>query len=116
MKRASKFIFGYMIGLINSLLGACGGILSVAALKKEGFEQREAHANAVAVILPVTIISSIYYLYKGYTDFSDALIYFPGGIVGAVTGGILLPKIPQKIIKKVFAVLIIWAGIRMIIR
>ncbi|MBQ8782889.1 MAG: sulfite exporter TauE/SafE family protein [Clostridia bacterium] len=116
MKKATKFLFGFLIGLINSLLGACGGILSVAALKKEGLEQREAHANAVAIILPITIISSCYYLLNDYVEFNQTLIYLPGGFLGAVAGGFLLPRIPQKILKRVFAVLVIWAGIRMIIR
>lgn len=116
MKKAKKFIIGFFIGLINSLLGACGGILSVAALKKEGLGQREAQANAVAIILPITIISSLFYIYNGYVDVNQAFIYIPGGIIGAITGGFLLPKIPQKILKKIFAVLVIWAGIRMITR
>ncbi len=109
MKKASKFIFGFFIGLINSLLGACGGILSVAALKKEGLEQRKAHANAVAIILPITIISGCYYLLNGHITLNQSLIYMPGGFLGALAGGFLLPKIPQKILKKVFAILIIWA-------
>lgn len=116
MKKAKKFTFGFLIGLINSLLGACGGILSVAALKKEGLEQREAHANAVAIILPITIISSCYYLLNGYVDFNQTLIYLPGGFLGAIAGGFLLPKIPQKILQRVFSVLVIWAGIRMVMR
>ena len=116
MKKATKFIFGIMIGLINSLLGACGGILTVAALKKEGLEQKKAHANAVAVILPITIISGCYYLLSGHVTFSQSLIYLPGGFLGALAGGYLLPRIPQKMLKRVFAVLVIWAGIRMIAR
>ena len=116
MKKATKFTFGFLIGLINSLLGACGGILTVAALKKEGLEQRKAHANAVAIILPITIISSCYYLMNDYVELGQTLIYLPGGFFGAIAGGFLLPKIPQKILKRVFAVLVIWAGIRMIIR
>lgn len=116
MKKATKFIFGFMIGLINSLLGACGGILTVAALKKEGLEQRKAHANAVAIILPITIISGCYYLLSGHVTFSQSLIYLPGGFLGALAGGYLLSKIPQKMLKRVFAVLVIWAGIRMIAR
>ncbi len=116
MKKGLKFVLGFFIGLINSLLGACGGILTVAALKKSGTTVQKAHANAIAVILPITIVSSIYYIFKGYVTLQESLIFLPGGLLGAITGGIILPKIPDKILKKVFAIFVIWAGIRMIIK
>ena len=116
MKTRNKYIFGFFIGLINSLIGACGGILTVAALKKDGMEQNKAHANAIAVILPLSIISAVFYILNGFADIKSTLIFIPGGIAGAVAGGLLLPKIPQNLLKKIFAVFIIWAGIRMIIK
>ncbi len=116
MKKSTKYIFGFFIGLINSLLGACGGILTVAALKKDGMEPKKAHANAVAVIVPITIISSIFYICSGYVSLDQSLSFIPGGVLGAISGGLLLPKIPQKALRKVFAVIVIWAGIRMIAR
>lgn len=116
MKSKTKYAVGFLIGVINSLIGACGGIITVAALKKDDMGQTEAHANAIAIILPLTVISSIFYIYKGYSNISDALIFIPGGVVGAVVGGLILPKIPQKILKKLFAIFIIWAGVRMVIK
>lgn len=116
MKKATKYLLGFCIGIINSLIGACGGIITVAVLKKDGMSQTDAHANAIAIIFPLTIISAAFYLIKGYTTFSDSLIFIPGGIAGAIIGGILLPKIPQKYLRKIFAVFILWAGIRMIIK
>ena len=44
--------FGFFIGIINGLLGAGGGMLAVPALKKLGLSQKDAHRNALAVILP----------------------------------------------------------------
>lgn len=116
MKKRYKYIAGFLIGLINSLIGACGGIITVAALKKDGMNQNEAHANAIAVILPLSIISALFYIINGYTGINKALIFIPGGITGAVAGGLILPKIPQKTLRKIFAIFIIWAGVRMIIK
>ncbi len=116
MKKSYKYITGFFIGLINSLIGACGGIITVAALKKDGFSQKEAHANAIAVILPLSVISSVFYIIEGYSGIREALIFIPGGLAGAVAGGMLLTKIPQNILKKIFALFIIWAGTRMIIK
>ena len=111
MKNKAKYAVGFIIGVINSLVGACGGIITVAALKKDGMD-----ANAIAIILPLTVISSVFYIYNGYVNIPDTLIFIPGGVAGAVVGGLILPKIPQKILKKLFALFIIWAGVRMIIK
>lgn len=116
MKNRNKYIFGFLIGLINSLVGACGGIITVAALKKDGMEQNKAHANAIAVILPLSVISAVFYALNGFASVRDTLIFIPGGLLGAIAGGLLLPKIPQNLLKKIFAVFIIWAGIRMVMR
>ena len=116
MKKSYKYIMGFFIGLINSLIGACGGIITVAVLKKDGMSLKEAHANAIAVILPLSVISALFYFFKSYSDINDAFIFIPGGIAGAIAGGILLNKIPQNVLKKIFAVFIIWAGVRMLIK
>lgn len=60
---------GALVGIINILLGAGGGILAVPILKKNGLTQKQAQANAVAVILPLTIISFIIYIKKDYVNF-----------------------------------------------
>lgn len=116
MKKSYKYITGFLIGLINSLIGACGGIIAVTALKKDGMSQKEAHANAIAIILPLSIISAAFYIINGHTQLNESIIFIPGGIAGAVVGGILLKKMPQNILRKVFSIFMIWAGIKMFLR
>ncbi len=117
-KNNKKFLsllgFGLPIGIINGLFGAGGGMLTVPLLKKEGMKQKEAHANAVAVILPITALSAILYIIKGYVDFNDAWKYIPAGLIGSILGTVLLKKIKPKFLKKIFAAFMIYAGIRMI--
>ncbi len=116
MKKGKLIIYGFITGIINSYLGACGGIIVVSVLKKTGMSQKEAQANALAVILPLSVLSSAMYLYYGYTDIKSALIFIPGGIIGSLIGTKILPGVSDKALKKVFACFIIWAGIRMIIK
>ena len=71
MKKTSAFLLGIPIGALNILLGAGGGMIAVPALKKCGLNQKQAQANAVAVILPLTIISLIIYTKKEYVNFFD---------------------------------------------
>lgn len=107
---------GLCIGLVNGILGAGGGMLAVPFLKKLGFSQKESHTNAIAIILPITIISALIYLYKDYTDLSDAFIYIPTGLLGAVIGTYLLKKISPKWLKRIFGALMIYAGVRLLLK
>ena len=85
-------------------------------LKKVGFGQKSAQANAIAVILPITLLSSAVYLYNGYVSIGDALPYVPGGLLGAFIGTKLLKNLPAKWIKRIFGILMLWAGIRLLMR
>lgn len=104
------------IGAVNGLLGAGGGMLAVPLLKKSGLSQKEAHANAVAVILPLSALSGALYLIKDYVNLSDSFSYIPSGMIGALIGTYILKKIKPLLLKKVFAVFMIYAGIRLLIR
>ena len=83
---------GICIGFINGLLGAGGGIIAVPVLRRMGLERKQAHANAVAVMLPISVMSAVLYLMNGYVAVSDALPYIPGGIAGAVAAAMYLAQ------------------------
>ena len=74
------------MGIVNGLLGAGGGMIAVPLLKKLGLSQKQAHANAVAVILPITVLSAALYLIKGYVSLADSFVFIPGGLVGSLIG------------------------------
>ncbi|MBQ4154755.1 MAG: sulfite exporter TauE/SafE family protein [Clostridia bacterium] len=118
MKKRLLFIknslIGMLVGGINAFFGAGGGIVCVPLLMKLGFERKTAHANAVAVILPITFISAVNYVLRGYVSISDSLIFIPGGVIGAFLGTWLMKKLPTNIIRRVFAGFMIWAGWRLI--
>ncbi|MBR2488878.1 MAG: sulfite exporter TauE/SafE family protein [Clostridia bacterium] len=107
---------GLAIGAVNGLFGAGGGMLAVPFLKKLGFEQKSAHANAVAVILPISVISAILYMYKDYVNLGDALIYIPTGVIGALLGTFALKKISPLWLKRIFGGFMVYAGIRLLLR
>lgn len=107
---------GLAIGAVNGLFGAGGGMLAVPFLKKLGFEQKAAHANAVAVILPISVISAVLYMYKDYVNPGDALIYIPTGVIGALLGTFALKKISPLWLKRIFGGFMVYAGIRLLLR
>lgn len=109
-----NYLKGAIIGAVNGFFGAGGGLACVPLLMKMGFERKLAHANAVAVIFPITLVSAINYLLRGYVNLEQSLIYLPSGILGAFVGTYIMKKISPKSIKKIFALFMIWAGWRMI--
>lgn len=107
---------GLAVGIVNGLLGAGGGMIAVPLLKKLGLNQKQAHANAVAVILPITVLSAALYLIKGYVRLSDCLIFIPGGLLGSLIGTYCLKKISPVWLKRLFGAFMVYAGVRLLIK
>jgi uncharacterized membrane protein YfcA len=112
--KGKNYLKGTLIGAVNGFFGAGGGLACVPLLMKMGFPRKEAHANAVAVIFPITLVSAINYLLRGYVTVEQSFIYLPSGILGALVGTYIMKKISPHLIKKIFALFMIWAGWRMI--
>lgn len=113
MKKIIRIVSAISIGAINSVIGACGGILAVECLKADGISQKNSHATAISIILPLSLISTAIYYYKGYINIIDSLIFIIPGTFGAVLGAKLLNRINDNILNKVFALFMIYAGVRM---
>lgn len=107
---------GLAVGFVNGLLGAGGGMLAVPVLKKLGLSQKEAHSNAVAVILPITALSALLYIWCGYAKLGATLPFIPSGLVGALIGTYLLKKISPKLLKKGFGGFMLYAGLRLLLK
>jgi uncharacterized membrane protein YfcA len=112
-KTLVNLFFGIVVGFLNGLLGAGGGMIAVPVLKKQ-MELKEAHATSISVILPMSIASAVSYILNKSVKISDAIPYLWGGFMGAVLGSYLLKKISPSFIKKLFALLMLWAGFRMV--
>ncbi len=85
-------------------------------LKKTGLSQKDAQANAIAIILPITLLSAAVYLLRSNVSISDALPYIPGGLLGAVIGTKLLKKLSNKWLCRIFGGFMLWAGIRLLMK
>ncbi len=115
-KYLNPVLSGAVIGMVNALFGAGGGMLTVPKLKKMGMSQKAAQANAISVILPITLISAILYLVRGDVKITDAFIYIPTGLIGALLGTFCLKKISSVWLKRIFGGFMIYAGVRLIMR
>lgn len=110
-------IFGSVTGFINGFFGGGGGMIVVPVMTLlMGLEQKKAHATAIAVILPVSIISAgVYFFSKASNiEFSSTLYTTIGVVVGGIIGALILKKIDNKLLVKAFAVVMLIAGIKML--
>ena len=116
MTTVKKFFSGFVIGTINILLGAGGGMLTVPLYKKVGMEQKEAQINAVATILPITFISAVIYILNGSVNISDTYVYLLPGLAGSILGTFVIKKTSNNILTVIFALFMIWAGVRLFLK
>ncbi len=108
-------VIGIAVGFCNGLFGSGGGTVVVPAMEKFlDMDEHKSHATAIAVILPLTVVSMILYIYKGFFDFTLAWQVSAGGIVGGVIGAKILKKISPPLLRKIFGVFIIAAAVRMV--
>lgn len=106
---------GALTGLCNGLFGGGGGMITVSVLTMLcGYEPKKAHATAIAVILPVSIISAIIYVIKGYFKLKLSIAVGIGVIAGGILGAVLLKKFSNSVITKIFAVLMLVAGVKLL--
>ena len=81
-----------------------------------GFNQKQAQINAVATILPISMVSAFIYLYNGNVKLSEAYIYLIPGLFGSVLGTFFIRKISNNTLSIVFSLFMIWAGMRLLFR
>ena len=110
LQKGKKIFCGSAVGLANSLFGGGGGMLAVPLLQKNGYGEKEAHATAILVILPISLFSFILYAWRGLYDFSVLVPTALGVSAGGVLGAKLLGKLPTEKITLIFAALQFLAG------
>ena len=112
-KNARKIICGGAVGVANGLFGGGGGMIAVPMLQNTGLSEKRAHATAILLILPVSLLSFIFYVWKGLYDFSVLIPTAIGVTAGGALGAWLLGKLPVKTVNLIFAFLQAAAGVSM---
>ncbi|MGB7604945.1 MAG: sulfite exporter TauE/SafE family protein [Lutisporaceae bacterium] len=109
-------IIGLFAGLINGLFGSGGGTVLVPCLVfLIGVEDHKAHATAISIILPLSILSSLIYFRYNVVDISLTLKVAVGSIAGGIVGSMLLNKLSVNVLRKFFGLIMIIAAVRMVL-
>ena len=114
-EKFAKAVTGLIAGAANGLFGAGGGTLLVPSLEKFiHLETHKAHATALAVIMPLSILSIFFYMKAGDTPWAVILWISAGGAAGGFIGARLLNKLSSPGLHKLFGICMAAAAIRMI--
>lgn len=112
-------MLGLGAGFINGLLGAGGGILIVFGLSRllrgKVRDPRSVYASAIAVILPLSILSAIQYFRHGSVDLNMAVALILPAIAGGAVGAWLLRRLSPALLSRIFAAVVLVSGITMVL-
>jgi len=115
------------IGALSSLLGIGGGSLNVPFMSWCNIEVRKAVATSAAIGLPIAIAGTLGFIVSGwnselmpdwsigYINLSAALSIVAASALTAPYGAKLAHKIPVVLLKRIFAVLLFFVAIKLLL-
>ncbi len=132
----SILLLGLAAGFCNGLLGAAGGVLIVLLLPHltlpsslavaaagriscrpfgDSLSRRDLLAASMAVMLPISAVSGMIYWLGGIRPAGEtaALLLLPS-VLGGLLGARLLGKLPEDVLRRLFALLLVISGVRML--
>ena len=109
-------VIGLVSGALSGLVGVGGGIIIVPALVFFlAFTQKEAQGTSLGILLlPVGILGVWQYYKEGQIDMRVVLIVSIGFLIGNYFGSKLSLSLPDAILKKIFAVVLIVIAIKIL--
>ena len=114
-KKSILISIGFFAGIVNGLFGSGGGTILVPSLVfLSKIIDHKAHATAISIILPLTIVSSFIYIKYQLPPIQLALYAVLGSMSGAYIGSKLLNKLSISFLRKLFGFIMIIAAIRMV--
>ncbi len=105
----SLILIGILAGVLSGLVGVGGGIIMVPLLVMFfSFNQHEAQGTSLAVLaVPVTAVAVFNYYKEGQINLKYAAIIAVFFVLGSIVGSKLALTLDQKVLKKVFAVVLL---------
>ncbi len=109
-------IIGFCSGMLSGLVGVGGGIIIVPCLVFfMALTQKQAQGTSLAVLtLPVVFFGMWQYYKNGHIDFRVVGLIAIGFLIGGFFGGKIANKISDDLLKKIFAVILLLIGIKIL--
>lgn len=107
-------LIGAVAGLLAGMLGLGEAIIIIPALViLLGYSQQLAQGTALTMmVLPVGALADFQHYQKGFVDVKASLIMAVFFFVGSYFGAKFATSIPQDILKKAFAILLVGIAVK----
>ena len=112
----SLIVIGLLAGILSGFMGVGGGVVMIPLMiLLLGFNQHEAQGMSLAVLaVPVTFIAAYTYHASGHPiNWKFAIIIAVFFVVGGYLGSKIAVSINQNLLKKIFAVILVIAAVKM---
>lgn len=112
-----RILVGLIAGMISGLFTAGGGLIVVPALLYTlKLEPKKARATSLFCILPMVLVTTIFYGRSNFIRWDIGIRCAIGGIIGGIVGAKLLNHLPEKYLKIAFTIFLVYAGMNMILK
>ncbi|MCB0739033.1 MAG: TSUP family transporter, partial [Bacteroidetes bacterium] len=116
---------GILAGIVSGLSGLGGGVITVPVLNQSGINIKKASSISLGAIPIFAMAMSGFYLLghspqidlehsMGYICFDVSLPLAIGVVLAAPMGGIFAKKLPEPLIKVIFAILLVVVALKLI--
>ncbi len=109
-------IIGIAAGVLSGMLGLGSAIIIIPALVMTlGFSQQLAQGTTLMMmVLPIGALAAFQYYQQGLVDFKVAMIMAFFFFIGGYFGAKFATQLPQEILKKSFAFMMIVIALKML--
>jgi uncharacterized membrane protein YfcA len=105
----------YVAGMLSGMLGIGSGALKVVAMDRVmGMPFKVSTATSSFMIGVTAVASAAIYLKRGYIQPLIALPVMLGVLAGSMLGARLLPRLPVKMLRRIFAVVVALIAVQMV--
>lgn len=113
----SLVLIGVLAGILSGLVGVGGGVVMVPLLVLLlGFNQHQAQGTSLAVlVVPVTAVAVYTYHKEGFIDWRYVGIIALFFVVGGYFGSKIAVGLDQKMLKKVFGLILLLIAGKMLL-
>ena len=109
-------VVGALSGVIASMGLGGGFVLLIWLTLHDGMPQRQAQGVNLLFFLPIALISVVMHLRSGLIDKRLVFAMIPGGVAGAVLGALASQMVGNDILRKIYAVFLLFFGLRELFR
>lgn len=114
MQSILLILLGLLTGSLSGLLGIGGGIILVPALHHLfKLPMSQAVGTSLLIIIPAAVVGSFTHYNAGNLQAKLAVFVMVGAALGGYVGASLVRFVPELLLKRAFAILMIYIAVRM---